>query len=154
MNPDTTDQSSGGRLLSQNDPNDSHSLSGALAINPDFGVGDDKGVFVWDGGMWKKVVAFANDWSTEWHLITTVYKSSGDAVGYKDGQLDNTASATFDGSGFGMGLALPFNDHHGSFFDGELDDVRIYNRVLSDKEIESLAAMGGNSGNGQGGGPP
>lgn len=75
-----------------------------------------------------------------WHFITTTY--DGDSLKlYIDGTMEsftliNTSAPKIDTLLIGCGRtnALPF----GFFFEGVIDDIRIYNRELNECEIEEL----------------
>jgi hypothetical protein len=57
----------------------------------------------------------------------------------------NTTVAGTDlaiGVNVGDGIA-PFANSSGGYFDGKIDDVRIYNRALSETEIQALYHEGG-----------
>lgn len=81
-----------------------------------------------------------------WHQVAVSYdqSDSGALNLYIDGVLDNQASFVNAwtwpvGEPFNLGW---INDAYWEFFNGWIDDVRIYNRVLSDSEIASVFATG------------
>lgn len=73
-----------------------------------------------------------------WYHIAYTYSNSG-LTGYVNGVIDGTAAS---GGGVLTGIATTTigNDINTSSrrFDGDIDDVRIYNRVLSQSEIVEL----------------
>jgi len=76
----------------------------------------------------------------EWHHVAAVY--DGNAVRlYLDGKLDETQPWTggIDKNDFEL-LIGKNAEQDGRFFDGLIDDVRIYNYALPENEIKALAA--------------
>ena len=75
-----------------------------------------------------------------WHQVTGV-KSGNNYTIYVDGVSGNSKTdATALASSYNLHIG-----HHGAwgkYFSGSLDDVRIYNRALSAKEVEALAGSG------------
>jgi len=75
----------------------------------------------------------------EWHHIVGTYSEGGGADNvniYIDGDLETTSTST----GIINSNTEPFHigrDTYsgGSFFDGSIDEVKIYNRALSEPEI-------------------
>jgi hypothetical protein len=84
------------------------------------------------------------------HVVVTVKKSSGTMNIYVNGQLDSTHTFTANKTAyeqgttpFRMGIAHPGSGSYKFAADGTMDDVRVYNRVISASEISLLY---GNSG--------
>ncbi|MBL8160277.1 prepilin-type N-terminal cleavage/methylation domain-containing protein [Candidatus Saccharibacteria bacterium] len=78
-----------------------------------------------------------------WHLSYFVYDSSG-IKQYLDGAVCASASGgahSNGGSNFNLGGG-GIADNTGNWLDGRLDDIRIYNRALSDGEMQGLYALG------------
>lgn len=80
--------------------------------------------------------------SNEWyHLVTTYTSSSNSWKIYIDGSLNNQTI-------FGVGLFDKTNNwqigyaYGGTGFNGSIDEVRIYNRALSEDEVTRLYQMG------------
>jgi len=76
------------------------------------------------------------------HVVGTFDESSGDAKIYIDGVLISTVDKTAGTlhqplSPLGIG-AINDNSSWGKNFDGTIDEVRIYNRALSDSEVATL----------------
>jgi hypothetical protein len=81
----------------------------------------------------------------EWHHITAVYTGT-ELKLYVDGSLDTSMSATVDSIGdssanLGIGSGL-YSSYGGTYFDGDIDEVRLYERALSAEEIEQLYLRG------------
>ncbi len=86
----------------------------------------------------------------EWHHVAAVLDSDGspdvsDVMLYVDGLLDPVGSSkameiyTDVYSGRTRGLTIGAWEPFGSYFEGVIDEVRIYDRALSDDEIAALA---------------
>ncbi|RKR80847.1 concanavalin A-like lectin/glucanase superfamily protein [Mucilaginibacter gracilis] len=85
--------------------------------------------------------------SNQWHMITSVFNNTNKQLTiYVDGVLDNVTSnfpspnAAISASMY-IGrdeISIPAGGH---FFRGALDDVRIYNRILTAKEVQKLFAV-------------
>ena len=61
-------------------------------------------------------------------------------IGYLDGQQVEKTEATFNVQGCPLTVAQTHNGENG--FDGQFDELRIYARALSDKEVADLAKAG------------
>lgn len=95
-------------------------------------------------------VKYSTEYIDEWHHVVGTYDGSGSPSGisiYIDGEQVNTSdtrdtnySAMSDrGDNVEIGSVLRDSDQHGGFFKGDLDEVRIYDRELTNSEIEDLA---------------
>jgi hypothetical protein len=82
--------------------------------------------------------------SGEWvHVAITTESSGGDVKHYFNGVLDTTQASdqiiTFNSSSPRVGIATGYDSNSGGFstnkFDGKMDEVRLYNRVLDATEI-------------------
>ncbi|MFH1187102.1 MAG: DUF2341 domain-containing protein [Candidatus Levyibacteriota bacterium] len=73
-----------------------------------------------------------------WHHV--IVERNGNTVNlYVDGQLDKTQSNFFTGLNFNSASAVKIGLRDGSrFFDGKIDEVRVYNRALSSGEVSAL----------------
>lgn len=79
--------------------------------------------------------------ANQWHHVA-VQRDASNTYGYVNGQLVYTGTASSAGStiasganfDFILGAARNYTDH----FDGKIDDVRVYNRVLNADEIATL----------------
>ena len=73
-----------------------------------------------------------------WHHVVITYAGGSNVVGYVDGfsaSFGNTSLATLWDTGDG---ALSIGSFFGWRFDGQIDDIRIYNRPLSGTEAHQL----------------
>lgn len=107
-----------------------------------FGITDGRVVFNhFDGSSWNAVQgnAIVND-NTWHHIAATHEQSTGDVNIYVDGVLDLTGNISYDafyhqfnriGSSFNAGII------DGDFFDGSIDEVRIWNDVVSATDIRA-----------------
>jgi alpha-galactosidase len=97
------------------------------------------------GGTDTTITSITSINDSQWHHVTAVRtKSSGSFSIYVDGVLENTATTAVNVSlnrptylrigGIQTGAT-------GSFFNGDLDDVRLYDYVLSQSEISTLAGV-------------
>jgi len=77
-----------------------------------------------------------------WHMATMVY-CDGVLKGYIDGKLVNSTSIDIVPYNSGESLYIAHGDN--GYFKGLVDEVRIYNRALSDEEIRSLYLTGAGS---------
>ena len=82
----------------------------------------------------------------QWYHVTATYIDADDSLKlYVDGQLSLDASYTesIDATNNAM-LNIGFEDTGNStrFWDGKLDDIRIYNRALSAREVKRLHKLG------------
>jgi hypothetical protein len=81
-----------------------------------------------------------------WHLATMVFNSGQNLKAYMDGQLIRTTSTTFTFTNSTFETLKiggnPFTNT--SFFDGEIDDARVYYNSLTDDEVFDLYANGAN----------
>jgi len=91
--------------------------------------------------VFSDVVALANDW----HFVTIVYNSNIRAI-YVDGQFEKSQTVitpfptkTTDVFRIGMHTDCDGNQQ----FIGDIDDIRTYNRALSENEITQLYNEGG-----------
>ena len=75
----------------------------------------------------------------EWHNVTMTWDGSAKTI-YVDGVLDNStgASGTIAASPDVMTFGARFNGGFGNYLNGSLDDVRFYNRALTEAEIQGM----------------
>ena len=77
----------------------------------------------------------------QWYLLTAVYDSTdGEMRLYIDGQFDSSITQS---SGFTSPIASKLtigvrNLEDDEYFDGRIDDVRIYNAALESEEVQAL----------------
>lgn len=87
----------------------------------------------WSGGV--SVAGTASISNGDWHLATYTFDGTTAKV-YLDGQLDNSATPTLQ-------TGAPTNLYMGTYgggeyFNGSMDDARVYNRSLSADEVQAL----------------
>jgi len=76
----------------------------------------------------------------QWHHVTGVYDGT-EARIYIDGVLDNSQAATGQINASGFPLYIGENAQAtGRYWNGLIDDVRIYNRAISEEEIPDVMA--------------
>ena len=88
----------------------------------------------------------------KWHHLAGVRESDGTGLLYIDGQLDSTDAQP-------ARTLVPIAIYIGAdmrgdkwFLNGKIDDVRVYNRALTQAEVQELVAMKESGGGGGGGG--
>ena len=84
----------------------------------------------------------------KWHHITFTYDGSNSAAGillYVDGVLESltTASDNDPGTFVDFGFRIGSTSIGSARFNGTMDDVRLYNRVITPLEVESIYKSGG-----------
>lgn len=99
---------------------------------------------IYDGGSWYGVQT-ANVSTTEFTHVVATYDGQNLRL-YKNGVLvkitNHTGSISVNGNDVGIGEVPGWN----RYFDGIIDEVRIYDRVLSDEQIElNYLDIGGNN---------
>jgi maltose/maltodextrin transport system substrate-binding protein len=124
----TNGPQSDGRLLSQLEG--AATQCGALRLA-------DGSLTVWNAQEWSVVVNGLISTGI-WQHVAVVFKADGTVTGYLNGQKRQTANSTFNFKGAKAGLGSQFLEQWGTTFVGALDDLRIYQRPLSDREIETL----------------
>lgn len=95
---------------------------------------------LWVAGAWRPITTTGLNLQTDtWYLLTASFDSSSDVVVfYLNGQRVQTSPFTYNPSVVSASLKIG-QDKMGSNWPGLLDDVRLYNRVLSEGEIGQLA---------------
>ena len=94
------------------------------------------------GNNWRSsyTLAEARD---AWHHVAVTYRSSPARVQlYVDGAFHSESSALTAGPGTGSGRFRIGADGAGAAWKGRIDDVRIYRRVLTADDIQTLYSMG------------
>lgn len=93
-----------------------------------------------DSSNYKSVIINANILDNNWHNIIAVFNKAENLTVYIDGLQDNTVTITGVGTvtndvAMGIGARVVVSD---LYFNGSIDEVRIYNRSLSSSEIAGL----------------
>jgi len=105
-----------------------------------FGVHGGKVRYLQYASSWQNVdsVKSVNDGS--WHHVVATHISGTNAVSvYVDGVLDATGTITFDATNPALDrIGCGYNNL--DFFDGALDDIRVYSRAISAAEVSLLAS--------------
>lgn len=78
------------------------------------------------------IYEFPEDGKDDWHHVAMVYKGS-KLLLYIDGMLEGMASGTMSSVPSLISIGKQINDT--GFFDGSVDDIRIYNRAFTQTEI-------------------
>jgi hypothetical protein len=96
---------------------------------------------VFDGQAWRLLVKWGLRFDT-WQHVAVVFDPQGNAIGYLDGQPQETVKSGFDFAGAEAGIAAKRLGKTGNPFIGRLDDFRIYSRALSAEDIQRFCAAG------------
>ncbi len=84
---------------------------------------------------------YKNEISLDWHFIVATIDSDKQNLLYIDGTLVGSGDYSLGNwnsfNGF-LYIGQRGTDRYNGYFDGKIDDIRIYNRVLTDEEINSL----------------
>ena len=75
------------------------------------------------------------------HVVVVISRTAGVKSFYIDGKFDNSNSITISGSVTNPKLFLG-KTNWDNWFNGSMDDVRIYNRALSATEVAQLYSLG------------
>jgi len=105
------------------------------------------------GGDTPAFTVYDGDWHTarapsvirphEWHHVVGTFNGSGVTL-YVDGnQVDSEGADWVESTG--QPLRIGANPGNAENFDGQVDDVRVYNRSLSDTEVERLSEPSGSA---------
>ena len=89
----------------------------------------------------KSVQLPENDWT---HIAVT-FSESGKSEQYRNGELINSA-VEFHRKSLNGNYVLGYDKGYSSYFDGALDNFRIYNRALSEAEVAALYELEKSSG--------
>ena len=98
-----------------------------------FNIGDGTNRIDIDGGI------IDDD---EWHHIAITYDADGDKHVYQDGNLINTSSANISSAtntGLDLALMQDGNLNYGSSLASDISELRIWNRALSQSDIQSYS---------------
>lgn len=124
------------RLIGQlADPASTRStLAGALSIGP------GGSLRVWTGAAWSELAAPGTIHVGRAVHLAFVWKR-GSVQAHVDGQAQLTATANFDfgPSNGNLGIGAPFLGQYGNAFQGQIDEIAIYDSALPPFQIENLA---------------
>jgi RHS repeat-associated protein len=84
-----------------------------------------------------------------WYFLTGTYNGTTAKI-YVNGQQENSGTRTLDACYTNFFIGVTYSDYSSTYqqyFDGVIDDVRYYNKVLSATEIRSLYITGDNDSN-------
>ncbi len=74
-----------------------------------------------------------------WHFVVSVFASGESISTYIDGEFDVSNSISFDGSiANPLDLYIGSNTNSYQYYHGRIDDIRVYNRSITENEIDSL----------------
>jgi hypothetical protein len=132
LKPDTLDGDK--RIIGQ--LSGAASQSGAVGIGQSFGVG---ALWVWDGATLKGLSSAGALRTNLWQHLALVW-DSGQVTAYVNGVAQLTATANFEfGSTNGnFGVAAKFVGTYGDGFDGQIDEVTIFDVALSAQDVLAL----------------
>jgi hypothetical protein len=88
---------------------------------------------VWGGDQTKPALK-----TGEWQHIAITYDGT-NLKSYVNGAAGETTTATFNLQGAPLTVAQAHNNENS--FEGQFDDVRVYNRALTEKEVAALAKV-------------
>lgn len=95
--------------------------------------------FIYDGGWNSASYSVDSSFNGQWHHLAGTYDGS-EVKLYVDGQLQDTTSHTgsIDTDTYDLNIARN-SEETGRFYEGAIDDIRIYSRALDADEIAQLA---------------
>ncbi len=97
-------------------------------------------IIIAGGTIWNNFTSIGTLTTNNWKMLTLSYNGS-TASFYINGVLDASLSVNYSISNvktvFGR-RAGPFNSTDNIYFNGRLDDIRFYNRALTDQEVQSI----------------
>ena len=120
---------------------------GAIGVEPSYGLGtgshgNSYSWFEFTAGDGMENRGTINLTDMNWHNITTVFKSGESVAIFVDGVLDIVNPTSYVGSIINTNdLTIGCNANLSRFYNGSIDEIKIYNRALTDSEIlnETLA---------------
>lgn len=120
-----------------------YGLNSGFALNT-FG---EKARFYVDSGESNGLNTNESYKDNQWHFMTGTFdRTTKTQILYIDGVLKNNQTAKYlltNNFNITVGNARTSNGNFSAFYKGLLDDIRIYNKVLSQSEIQSLYHEGG-----------
>jgi hypothetical protein len=110
-------------------------------VNTQWALIFESGYLKWRGAGFEKSVQCAAPANNSWHHIVGKHDGSTGSL-YVDGLLCGSAPLPAIGNAAGSITIGGFAGGKEYYFNGRIDDVRIYNRALSDAEISQLFTSG------------
>jgi hypothetical protein len=123
-------------------------MNSEIRIDPDYGDGYKMSAQVGTGTTWAGPLMNNSFSSTIWHHFVFIYNDNEKSIKV---YLDNSLFGSVVVSGYSDVATTPtyigarpyWNGPTVFFFNGKIDDVRIYNRALNAQEIQSIYHEGG-----------
>ncbi len=109
------------------------------------GVVNNQAHFYLDGGGANGIRTTESYADGNWHMLVARYDEKIQSI-YVDGSLKVSQSTTYNqtnNSNICIGNSVMNGGGYAGYFKGKIDDIRIYNRALSDTEIQQLDHEGG-----------
>ena len=119
---------------------DRRTSSGFVLVQSDIGVIEAQS----SGGI-VNTFTVANVSDDNWHHVAMTYDTAVGVQFYVDGAVDNSGANSAGSWSWPAGQEIELglsHDNHWRAYDGLLDDVRIYNRQLTDTEVASVYNTG------------
>ena len=101
----------------------------------------DNNIEIWSTSAWKPLISFDPSIQDKWTFISFTIDSNKNVVGYLNGIPYNNQSISFQWSNY-LGIGSKFLLSHGFDYKGAVDELMIFNKVLSQEEIQSLYTNG------------
>lgn len=115
------------------------SNSGGTAYSIRYNAG---GVEVWDGNGWTNVVATSGG-TLIWTHYIFVFDGAVHCTVYKNGVSEGQKTLTQEPSWANLGLGYILDGSFGNYYNGNMDEVRIYSRALTSGDAAELYAYTG-----------
>lgn len=120
-------------------PNASTSIRVVVAKNNAYGLflmDNEFGIYDWGAGSWRGSGVTLND--NQWHHILCAFQGgvTNGTYCYIDGILRLTTTMSIAGQSFNVQIGT--DTYSANHFTGYIDDVRIYNRMLTADEVKQL----------------
>jgi|GEM_PF-299986 len=94
------------------------------------------------GANWRSTYTLADAHSAWHHIVVTYRRTPARVQLYVDGALHSESTSLTTGPGSGMGKLRIGCDRTTYTWNGLIDDVRIYDRVLTAAEVQALTGLG------------
>jgi hypothetical protein len=106
--------------------------AGQIALNQS--SGESGSLWVYDGSAWQRLSANGSVLANQWNQIV-VENNGSTATDFVNGIQQLTATANFAFSGPTVSLGGKFLGTTGGYFNGAVDDFRVYSRTLAPEEV-------------------